>query len=475
MTLSEFPWLESAIALPLGGAICLAFFRKSMHTLQAAIWINALTLALVIAAWLARSTAPAWEGAWHSTTQEKLFGSVQFEMDELTSPLIVTLALLHFMTTLTTARTKLGRFSFVWSFVSESIRLAAFTCQQNELMAGLIVIGVVTPFFDLRSRGQRAFAYVLHMGLFVVCLGLGVALLRFPEQKDLSVGLLVLAVLIRAGTSPLHCWIPDLFEKNSLGGTILFVSPLIGVFAAIKLVLPIAPEWVLKTIGVVSLLTAMYTAAMALVQNDARRFFAFLCVSLGSIVLVGLELITAITLTGALAMWVSIPLSIGGFGLTLRAVEARIGPVSLRHHLGLYSHSPTLAVCFLITGLACVGFPGTIGFIATDLLVDGAIEENVLVGVGVTLATTLNGIAVIRAYFMIFTGCRHQTEISLRIGLRERVAILSMTTILLLGGFFPQAWIGPRHEVAERIIRMRESDHLQAAHPVADAEGETPE
>src|SRR2546423_1816987 len=82
----------------------------------------------------------------------------------------------------------------------------------------------------------------------------------------------------------------------------------------------------------------------------------------------------ALPWTGALAVWVSVALSLGGFGLTLRALEARFGRVSLAEFHGLYDHSPALAVCFLLTGLTSVGFPGTLGFVAAELLVDGAVQ-----------------------------------------------------------------------------------------------------
>ena len=129
-----------------------------------------------------------------------------------------------------------------------------------------------------------------------------------------------------------------------------------------------------------SLATAVYAAGMATIQRDARRFFAYLFLSHASLVLVGLELHTELSLTGALALWFSVLLSLGGFGLTLRALEARFGRLSLAEHHGLYDHSPALAVCFLLTGLASVGFPGTLGFVAAELLVEGAVEANPMVG-----------------------------------------------------------------------------------------------
>ncbi len=62
-----------------------------------------------------------------------------------------------------------------------------------------------------------------------------------------------------------------------------------------------------------------------------------------------------------------------------------------------------LAVCFLVTGLASVGFPGTLGFVASELLVEGAIEASLLTGIGVVTAAALHGIAIVRAYFRLFT------------------------------------------------------------------------
>ena len=118
-------------------------------------------------------------------------------------------------------------------------------------------------------------------------------------------------------------------------------------------------------------MTAVYAAGMASCSSRSGASSAYLFLSHVSLVLVGLELHTSVSLTGALCLWFSVTLSLAGFGLTLRALEARFGRLSLEDFHGLYEHSPTLAVCFLVTGLASVGFPGTLGFVSTELLVDG--------------------------------------------------------------------------------------------------------
>ena len=117
------------------------------------------------------------------------------------------------------------------------------------------------------------------------------------------------------------------------------------VYAAVRLVLPFAPDWVLRGIGLISLVTAVYAAGMATIQTDTRRMYAQLFLSHASLVLVGLELGTEISLTASLCLWFSVILSLGGFGLTLRAMEARFGRLSIRDHHGLYEHTPAIAGC----------------------------------------------------------------------------------------------------------------------------------
>jgi NADH-quinone oxidoreductase subunit M len=230
---------------------------------------------------------------------------------------------------------------------------------------------------------------------------------------------------------------------------------MLGAYAAVRLLLPVAPDWVLQYVGMLALATSVYAAGMALVQREARRFFCYIFLSHSALVLVGLDSLTPIGLTGALTVWVSVGLSLAGFGLTLRALEARHGRLSLTGFHGVYEHTPELAVCFLLTGLASVGFPGTFGFFSTELLVDGAVQAFPYVGIAVVIAAALNGIAVLQAYFRLFTGTRHVSTVPLKIGMRERLAVLTMAVLILGGGIYPQPGVASRHHAALSILQSR--------------------
>jgi NADH-quinone oxidoreductase subunit M len=278
---------------------------------------------------------------------------------------------------------------------------------------------------------------------------------RTGAHSWLALAPLIGAVCIRKGLAPVHCWRTDLFEHATFGTALLFMAPMVGAYAALRLVVPIAPDWALRSIGVVAMFTALYAAGMALVQREARRFFCYLFISHSALVLAGVDTINPIGLTGALVVWMSVSLALSGFGLTLRALEARHGPLSLTRFHGLYEHTPALAVCFLLTGLASVGFPGTFGFLGTEMLTDGAVETYPYIGVTVVVVAALNGIAVVRAYFLLFTGARHVSAVPLGIKRREVFVALSLAGLILAGGLFPQPGVDSRFRAAEAILEQR--------------------
>jgi NADH-quinone oxidoreductase subunit M len=460
MSFLEVPWLDFSIAVALVGSLWVSQVREPNRAGRMGLVFSGTAFLFAFLAWLAYYLGADEHSISRASLQPYLFGREVLVLDELSAPLVPTVALLHFMTALATTRTKMRRFSFSWSLASEGIRLAMFSCQASWLLVGLLVLCTVPPYFELRNRHRPTRIYLLHMGLFVglVVVGWAGVETRSPlaAPPTWAVLLLMAAILVRCGTVPAHCWVTDWFEHTSFGIAMLFVAPLAGVYAAVRLVLPMAPAWILQGIGQASLFTAVYAAGMAVIQRDSRRLFANLFLSHASLVLVGLELHTEMSLTGSLCLWFSVILSLGGFGLTLRALESRYGRLSLAEYQGLYQHSPALAVCFLLTGLACVGFPGTLGFISTELLVDSAVKASPYVGIAVVAAAALNGIAVVRGYLLIFTGARHHSTVSLGIGDRERFAVLTFSALILGGGFFPQPGVTTRHRAAAAILEERQ-------------------
>jgi NADH-quinone oxidoreductase subunit M len=462
LPLADIPWLALAVLVPLAGALWLRRLRDPDTIRRHSLLFAAITLLATLGAALAPRPAPGAAGHW-------------LELDDFSAPLLPLAALIYFLTQLATLRTKMQRFSFAATLVRESILLATLACRQPWGIVLLLTLGTIPPWLELRSRGRPTRVFVLHMALFVGLLVAGQALVSAGGTgwRSLAATLLVAAVLLRSGVLPLHLWIADLFEHASFGTALLTVTPMVGAYAAVRLVLPLAPQGLLQAVSVLSLATALYAAGMALVQQEARRFFGFLALSHASLVLVGLETINPVGLTGALCLWVSAGLSLTGFGLTLRSVESRTGKLLLDQFHGLYEHTPMLAILFLLTGLGSIGFPGTLGFIGTELLVEGAVRASPARGVAIVLAAALNSLALLHVYFRVFTGKRHPTAIDLRIRPPEQVAALILALLLLGGGLVPQPGVENRYRVAAQLHQQRQALGPQDGQPAIDGEAST--
>lgn len=460
----HMPWLGLTVLLPLVGAIIVSMMKDRDRARQVSIAISFVTLICACGEWIDFATLHSFEAHDHWDIFQLFFAGDAFVVDELSAPLIPLGALLYLTTILTTLRTKVNRFSFGWTLFSESLLLATLGCREPWLIILLLAIGVIPPWIELRKRGQSTRVYSLHMGLFVALLIAGQWLVgpgaSAANPPILAGCLLTAGALVRSGICPLHCWMTDLFEKATFGTALLYVTPMAGAYAVMRLVFPIAPVWALQSIAILSMVTAIYAAGMALVQHESRRFFCYLFLSHSSLVLVGLEMATPIGLTGALYVWLSVGISLLGFGLALRSVEARTGRLSLDGFHGLYEHTPFLANMFLLTGLASIGFPGTIGFIGTELLVEGVVDVYPMIGFAVVLVAALNGIAVVNAYFHVFTGTRHLATVSLNCRPAERVTILIMVLLIIGGGVHPQPGVQSRYHAATELIKLRGTDEV---------------
>lgn len=473
----HYPWLECSVLIPLLGALWVAMIHNADRARRHSIVICSVTLLCATCEWIDFMRLNTFEAHDHWDLFQLVIHQNIFVIDELTAPLLPLGALLYLMTVLSTLRTKINRFSFGWTLVAEAILLATLSCRDPWVVIALLSAATVPPWLELRSRGRSTRVYAIHMGLFVTLLCVGQALLPADASPSnppiLAGGLIAAAVLMRSGVIPLHCWMTDLFEKATFGTALLFVMPMTGAYAVMRLLIPVAPDWGLQSIAVVSLITAVYAAGMALVQHESRRFFCYLFLSQASLVLVGLETATAIGLTGALCVWVSVGISMLGFGLTLRSVEARVGRLSLASYHGLYSHIPALAALFLLTGLSSIGFPGTVGFVGAELLVEGAVGVYPVVGVLVVVAGALNGIAVMQAYFRLFTGTEHHASVSLKARWSEKVAVLILSVLILGGGLWPQPGVQSRYHAAIEIITRRQGTPTPL-HKPQEAHGKSP-
>ncbi len=469
MTVLRLPWLELCVLIPLVGAIVVAPLRDSDFARRTCLVFAGLTALFAVGAWQDFGLLQASQAVSGRHLTASILGRELFVIDHLSSPLIPLAALLHLLTIAVTSRTKIRRFSFAGALVSDALLIGTFSCQEPWHVIGFLAVGTSIPYLELVSRGKPTRGYLIQMALFV---GLMAAGWIVVEREVAASGtafwgmlLVIVAMGIRCGLFPFHGWMCGLFEHATFGLALLSVTPMVGVYGIVRLIVPMASNGMLWDLGSWALMTAFYASGMSLVQNDIRRFYCYLFLTHSSLVLVGLGTMTSIGTTGALCIWLSVSLAMTGLGLTLRALEARRGRLNLTEYQGLYEHTPNLAMCFGLTGLAAVGFPGTFGFVGMEILVDSVVMASPLMGFAVVIIGALNGIAIVQAFFRLFTGCRYNSSVSLKIRVRERYGVLALAALILIGGLVPQRRVTSRHEAALQLLQSHSDHQVTSATP----------
>jgi len=306
---------------------------------------------------------------------------------------------------------------------------------QPLVLAGLWLasVGVACSELFRLGRGSRAgwifSVYQLPSALLFV---IG-ALLLVRGSTTVAAACLLLGIGIREATLPAHGWLPSFFEDAPLGIVVCFCLPQLGVYAHLELLHRTIDPTLVQLVARVGAISALYGAFLAHGQTSVRRIAAYLTMSQTGLVAFGLENHSPIGWSGAVLAWFVQALGISSFLSCLSALEARRGPLSLGTSAGDPHQLPRLGVATLLAGLATVGAPLTLGFVAEDLLVQGSVTEHPVLGLLLVLVTAQNAITVLRVYFGLFTAGPHRPG-EMDLAPREFWTLsLSLLVLLLLG------------------------------------------
>jgi NADH-quinone oxidoreductase subunit M len=455
-------WVAGLVGLPtlVIGASFLPIAVERLRRLAVASAIVMVLAALAIALspplrdFSIRSSALTWSGE----------GEDLIRIDTLSRALLPFAAALWLLTVAVTPRAALDRPGLRRTALATLLTLTSFLTESAVLLLLLSAASVWTFLSALAAHRYQRRVVGVYLGASTLLFAIGVALLVSPAVQSttieaLAMWLIVVAALVRKGIIPFHAWVPEVFDHGRLGPAILFNAPQVGAYMTVVLIVPRASPEMLRTIALLALGTAVYGAALALVQSSARRACGYLFMSQSALVMAGLDCTSVTALAGGLLVWLSAGLGFAGLARAVLVLEARRGRLDLDSYHGGYDRMPLLAVSFLAMGLACTGFPGTLGFVGQELLVDGAVDVFPVMGFAVVIASALTGLAVLRMYFSLFCG---RSEVlahpSLRLGLRPREAWTFVALVIaLIGlGVAPRPLVDSRFEASDEILRLRQ-------------------
>ena len=176
---------------------------------------------------------------------------------------------------------------------------------------------------------------------------------------------------------PVHTWLPDAHTEAPTAGSVILAGVLLkmGTYGFMKLGFPLFPDatqlftpW-LMTLAVVSI---VYGACLALVQDDIKKIIAYSSISHLGYVMLGLLSLELVGIQGAIIQMVSHGLVAAGLFLLVGMIYDRCHTRELAEYGGLARLLPVYSVFFMIFTLASVGLPTTSGFTGEFLALMGA-------------------------------------------------------------------------------------------------------
>ena len=205
-------------------------------------------------------------------------------------------------------------------------------------------------------------------------------------ELPLSVQLILLSAFglsfaIKVPIVPFHTWLPDAHVEAPTAGSVILAGVLLkmGTYGFMKLGFPLFPDAtrylspLLMTLAVVSI---VYGACLALVQNDIKKIIAYSSISHLGYVMLGLISLDLIGIQGAIIQMVSHGLTAAGLFLMVGMIYERCHTRDLAAYGGLAKLLPVYSVFFMILTLASIGLPTTSGFTGEFLVLLGAFKAS---------------------------------------------------------------------------------------------------
>lgn len=180
---------------------------------------------------------------------------------------------------------------------------------------------------------------------------------------------------------PVHTWLPDAHVEAPTAGSVILAGVLLkmGGYGFLRFSLPMFPHashdlaWLVLGLSCIAI---VYTSLVALAQQDMKKLIAYSSVAHMGFVTIGIFVVNAQGLDGAIFQMLSHGIVSGALFLCVGVVYDRLHTRDIARYGGLVNNMPVYALTFMIFTLASVGLPGTSGFVGEFLVLVGAYEYN---------------------------------------------------------------------------------------------------
>ncbi len=244
---------------------------------------------------------------------------------------------------------------------------------------------------------------------------------------------------------PVHTWLPDAHVEAPTAGSVILAAILLKMagygFLRFSIpMFPVASEYFVPLIYILSIIAIIYTSLVALMQDDMKKLIAYSSVAHMGYVTLGIFTFTKQGLEGGIFQMISHGLISAALFLCVGVIYDRLHSRQISTYGGLVNFMPRYSLIFIIFVLAGLGLPGTSGFLGEFLVLVGAFQRNYLVAILASIGVVLGAAYMLWLAKRVIFGETINPEIKkLRdVNFSEGFILFLLAFVTILFGFYPQ-------------------------------------
>lgn len=251
-----------------------------------------------------------------------------------------------------------------------------------------------------------------------------------------------LAFAIKAPIFPLHTWQPDTYGVSPMSGTMLLSALMLkmALYGMVRWMIPVAPEALeemIMPVLILSLIGMLYTAVIAIKQQDIKKVFAYASISHVGLIAAGIMIFSKDAVSAAFLQMFNHSLVAVGLFLCAGILESRLQTKDLGSMGGVAKLAPKFGFWFAVIGFAAVSVPFSSGFIGEFLLLKELYEYEWIIGLAAGLTLIFGAVYTLRAYQLSMFGAP-KMESFRDLEWNEILVFAVIAILVVLLGLFPQ-------------------------------------
>lgn len=247
-------------------------------------------------------------------------------------------------------------------------------------------------------------------------------------------------IVAKSATLPLYIWLPKAYRQAPAPVCALLsgVAENLGIVLFLKLfVLTVkVSEPFFLVSAIIAVGSSLVASGVALTTKTIRETLAYSTVGQLGFILLGFAAAGYYGLMGGLLYVLAHAVAKAGLFFTAGIVEDSRATDELDKLGGFAHNSPALAGAAGVLVLSIMGLPPTIGFFAKIGVVIGAVQKNILLGIGALVAALFTMLYFSRLYARVFLGKAYQNSTNTSVSPWAVALVIIMAVVTITLGVF---------------------------------------